>query len=158
MSIISLAVFVLVQILFIPLAILGIILVGYRQMVISKKLGISQTAVEVINGRWAMHVFDLRLDKATADLAAVLPNTSLFGLWLALFPLWLKYKISGKLFLYPRVPQEGKEGLQDLVTTRTLYFDRIIEQRLTETEQFVVMGGWLRHPGLWHLSTQRADF
>ena len=156
MSIISFAVFVLLQIMFIPLAILGIILVAYRQMVISKKLGISQTAIEVINGRWAMHVFGIRIDDATADLAAVLPNTSLFGLWLALFPLWLKFKISGKLFLYPRIPQQGQEGLQDLVTARTLYFDRIIEQRLAEMEQFVVMGagydtrayGIFRHKGL----------
>jgi len=41
-----------------------------------------------------MHVFGLRSDAATANLAAKLPNASIFGLSLAIFLLWKKYKIS----------------------------------------------------------------
>ena len=140
MAILALLLYIPLQIVFIPIAVLGGLLVGYRQMVVSKRLGISQTAIEVLNGRWTMHVFGIRVDDATAKLAAVLPNTSLFGLWLVLMPLWLKFKISGQLFLYPRIPEEGQESIADIVIARTLYFDRVIERLPGDVEQFVVLG------------------
>jgi hypothetical protein len=84
MNILSWIIYVPLQILFLPFVILGVVLVGYKQIVVSKKLGLSMTAIEVINGRWTMHVFGMRKDEATASLAAALPNTSLFGLWLTL--------------------------------------------------------------------------
>jgi hypothetical protein len=87
-----------------------------------------------------MHVLGLRSDAATANLAAKSPNTSIFGLWLAIFPLWVKYKISGELFLYPRIPNSGAENLSDLVIARTLYFDRIIESAIDSIDQFVFLG------------------
>ena len=86
-KVLALIVFIILQVLFIPLAIIGAVLVGYRQLIVSKKLGVSQTAIEIINGRWTMHVFGLRDDHAAAKLTPVLPNTSTFGLWLALAPL-----------------------------------------------------------------------
>ena len=140
MSLLSLALYIPLQIVFIPFALLGFLMVAYRQMVVSKKLGVSQTAIEVLNGRWTMHIFGIRVDKASAKLAAAVPNTSVIGLWLVLIPLWLKFKISGKRFLYPRVPEAGTEGLGELVVVRTLYFDRFIERVIGEVEQFVVMG------------------
>jgi len=143
MNFVSFLIFVVLQILFVPLAIVGAIVVGYRQIVVSKKLGTSQTAIEILNGRWTMHVFGMRNDEAAARIAAVLPNTSTFGLWLCLFPLWAKYKISGRYFAYPRIVDEGDEGIAELVTARTVYFDRIIERALGHVEQFVVMGAGL---------------
>lgn len=143
MNLVSLVVFGVLQVLFIPLAVVGAILVGYRQIVVSKKLGTSQTAIEILNGRWTMHVFGMRDDEAAARIAAVLPNTSTFGLWLCLFPLWVKHKISGRYFAYPRIVDEGDEGITELVTARTVYFDRIIERALGHVEQLVVMGAGL---------------
>ena len=140
MRLISFLVFIHFQIAFIPLAIAGLILVAYRQMIVSKKMGISKTAIEVINGRWTMHVFGLRNDVATANPAAKLTNTSIFGLWLVIFPLWVKYKISGELFLYPRTVDSGAENLSDLVIARTFDFDRIIESAIGTIDQFVLMG------------------
>ena len=141
MKLLSLVVFIPLQILFVPLALLGVVLVAYRQIVVSKQLGVSQTAIEVLNGRWTMYIFGIRDDKPTANLAAVLPNTSLFGLWLCLFPLWLKFKLSGTLSLYPRIPDVGAENIADLVIVRTLYFDRIIERAIGDIEQFVCLFG-----------------
>jgi len=138
--VLSVLVFILLQIVFLPLALVGFVLVGYKQMVVSKRLGVSQTGIEILNGRWTMHVFDIREDAATAQLANAVPNTSTFGLWLFLLPLWVKYKISGTYFGYPRVPEKGEEGIADLVVARTLYFDRIIERGVKDVEQFVVLG------------------
>ncbi len=140
MLLLAFVAFVVLQIVCFPLLIVGILLVTYKQMVVSKRLGVSGTAIEVINGRWTMHIFGMRPDSAAARLAGVLPNTSLLGLWLVLFPLWVKYKLSGTLFLYPRVPKEGSETLADFVIARTHYFDRIIERVTADVDQFVVLG------------------
>ena len=140
MVLLSFVIYIPLQIAFIPLAILGFLLVGYRQIIVSKRLGVSQTAIEILNGRWTMHAFGIRGDDSCVKLAAALPNTSVFGLWLALFPLWLKFKISGQLFLYPRIPDVGTEGIADFVVARTLYFDQVIGRLIGEMEQLVVMG------------------
>ncbi len=140
MNILSWVIYIPLQILFLPIVILGALLVAYKQIVVSKKLGLSMTAIEVINGRWTMHIFGMREDEATVSLAAALPNTSLFGPWLCLFPLWIKHKISGRLALYPRVPELGSETIADLIVARTLYFDRVIERAVGQVDQLVVMG------------------
>ena len=134
-------VFVVLQVVFLPLAVLGILMVTYRQLVVSRRMGTSQTAIEVINARWTLDWFGMRPDPASVRLLRVLPNSSILGLQLFLFPLWVKYKLSGRYFVYPRLPPpDGAETLADLVTARTIYFDRILERVLPEVEQFVLLG------------------
>ena len=140
MDFIALLVFIIVQILFIPIAIVGLILVFFKQTYVSRKLGVSSTAIEVINGRWAMDIFGLRKDSASVRLNRVLPNNSLPGLWMCLFPIYLQYKISGKIIIYPSIPKPGEEGLANIVISRTIYFDNIINESKDKVEQFVVMG------------------
>jgi len=140
MDFIALLVFIVVQILFIPLAIIGFILVAYKQMYVSKKLGVSASANEVINGRWTMDVFGLRKDTASVKLNRVLPNGSVLGMWLFLFPSYLRYKISGKNKGYPSFSKPGEEGLSNIVIYRTAYFDNIINKSKDKVEQFVVLG------------------
>jgi hypothetical protein len=41
MNIIALIVFIIAQILFIPIAIIGVALVAYKQLIVSKRLGVS---------------------------------------------------------------------------------------------------------------------
>ncbi|MBO6557185.1 MAG: class I SAM-dependent methyltransferase [Pseudomonadales bacterium] len=140
MNLLSFLIYLPLQIAFIPLTIVGGIWVAYKQLVVSSRQGLSHTAIEIINGRWTMHIFGLRDDPATAKLAGKLNNTSTFGLWLALFPLWVKYRISGKYFLYPKPPEQGKEGIVDLVPARTIYIDQMINRIAETAEQFVAMG------------------
>ena len=54
MRLIAWVVFVVLQVAFLPLAVLGTLMVTYRQLVVSRRLGSSATAIEVINGRWTM--------------------------------------------------------------------------------------------------------
>ena len=140
MRLLSWVVFIVLQIAFLPLAVLGVLLVTYKQMFVSKRLGVSQTMVKVLNGRWTMHVFDIRKDVATVRLADSVPNTSTLGLWLVLVPLWVKYKLSRALFGYPRVPAEGRENLGDIIIARTLYIDRILRRVGGGMYQFVLLG------------------
>ncbi len=139
-NLLALLIFIPLQILFIPLAIIGVMWVLYKQLIVSKNLGVSQTAIEILNGRWTMHIFGLRDDAAAAKLAAALPNTSTFGLWLALFPLYVYSRIRGAARWYPTIAEEGEEGFSNLVTNRTGYFDSIIDKAKSDAEQFVVMG------------------
>lgn len=140
MNAIALVVFVLVQTLFVPLAVVGLILIFYKQVYVSRQLGVASTAVEVINGRWLMHIFGLREDPITLQLHRVLPNNSLLGLWLLFFPSYLRYKICGSTYGYPVIPQQEEEGLSHLVTARTLYFDLLIDKYRNSIEQFVCLG------------------
>ncbi len=141
MRLIAWVVFVVLQVVFLPLAVLGTLMVSYRQLVVSRRLGSSATAIEVINGRWTMDWFGMRPDPATVSLLGVLPNSSILGLQLFLFPLWVKHKLSGEYFAYPRLPPaNGAETMADLVIARTLYFDRILGRVLPEVEQFVLLG------------------
>ena len=57
MTSLSYLIYVPLQILAIPGAIVGLLLTAYKQILVSRRLGISQTAIEIINGRWTMHVF-----------------------------------------------------------------------------------------------------
>ena len=164
MSVLSLILYIPLQIAFIPFAILGFVLVAYKQLVVSKRLGVPQSAIEILNGRWTMHIFGMRSDKSGAALASTMPNNSVAGLWLVLFPLWLKFKISGRFFLYPRAPEPGSESLVDLVVARTLYFDRVIDRVIAEVDQFVFMGagydmrayGGFRRDGVSFFEIDRA--
>lgn len=89
LNFISFFIFIPLHLLFLPLGLVGVFMAAYKQIIVSKRLGSSQTAIEVINGRWTMHVFGIRKDDATERIASALPNTSTSGLWLALFPLWV---------------------------------------------------------------------
>lgn len=140
MKALALLVFIPLQLLFVPLAIVGLALATYKQLLISKRLGVSQTGIDVMSGRWTMHEFGMRKDEATVRMASVLPNYSPLGMWMVLFPLWVYSRIAGGNSIYPRQVAPGQEDIRDLVTARTRYFDAIIERRMPDVEQFVVMG------------------
>ena len=140
MRFISWILYIPLQIIALPVCILGMLLVTYRQMRVSKRLGVSQTAIEVFNARWTLNVFGMRSDPGAAKLGPVLPNTSTMGLWLTLFPLWIKSKVAAKPEIYPRRVEPGRENIIDLFTTRTVYFDSILARRLPTVEQFVLLG------------------
>lgn len=143
MTIVAFAVYTVLQIVLLPLGILGAVITGYKQIRVSQRLGLSQTAVEIINGRWTMDVFGLREDRAARKLARKLPNDSIFGLWLALLPLYLLYRITGKNYFYPRVAKPGHENVADLVMARTPVFDAYIDAHTDSAAQLVFMGAGL---------------
>lgn len=139
-TLVALLVFVPLQIAFIPLAIVGFLLQIYCQMVESRRLGVSHTGIEVLGGRWTMHVFGMREDEATMSLARVLPNFSPLGMWAVLFPVWLFARLAGKPMGYPRVTAPGSEDMRDLVTARTASIDALMKKALDDVEQVVLMG------------------
>ena len=139
MYFLGLLIYIPIQILFIPIALVALIPTLYKQGGVSAKLGTSATALEVLQGRLHMHWFGLRDDPQTHELSKVLPNFSALGHWTLLLPLYILYKISGKIF-YPVIAPEGEEAKLNMVPNRTIYFDELINNRKGQAEKFVVLG------------------
>ena len=136
-------IFVPLQMLWLPLSILGGLLVAYKQVWVSRKLGLSQTAVEVVNGRWTADLFGLRGDPPSRRLAGKLPNNSVLGLYLALLPLLIAKIIAGRPIIYPILPEDGKAGIASIVFSRTRRLDGLIADRTSDVGQLVVLGAGL---------------
>jgi len=136
MKYIALIVFVIVQILLLPLTLIGVILLAYKLLFVSKKLGISATALSALWGRVIAHYLGTRKDELATKLCATLPNVSIVGFWLSFFPTYIRYKISPAKF------EPGKEtfSVTSIPASRSVYFDRIIAKQKNNVEQFVVMG------------------
>ena len=143
MIIIAWLVYIPLQILWLPFSILGGLWVAYKQIWRSKALGLSQTAVEIVNGRWTGHVFGLREDMASYKLAGQLPNNSVPGLRITLFPLIVARWIAGKPILYPQLPDDKDSGIANMVFSRSRRFDGLIERYAGTAEQLVVLGAGL---------------
>jgi len=87
-----------------------------------------------------MDKFGLKKDSATVKLFNVLPNTTVIGQWFALFPLYLLKQITGENLIYPIFKEAPDATLANLVTSRTVFFDKILKRSFKKSEQFVVMG------------------
>jgi len=101
-----------IQIIFIPFAIIGLIVAVYKEMLKSKKLGISFTSIQALQYRWLMHYFNTRPDPPSIAFTKKLPCESHFGLlstfgaliisqrlfgFTTRFGKLIKYKESGRL-------------------------------------------------------------
>lgn len=143
MSYLAWLVYIPLQILWLPFSILGALWVAYKQIARSQSLGLSQTAVEIVNGRWTGHVFGLRDDTSSYKLAGNLPNNSVLGLWVTLFPLLVAKTIAGRPILYPQLPEDEVSGIANIVFSRSRRFDSLIESYADNSEQLVVLGAGL---------------
>ena len=134
-------VFIIIQIPFVPLAIIGVILAAYKEMVVSKKLGVSFTAGQAIQPKWYLHYFRVREDKDTVLFMRNLPIESELGFWLLLLPSIIANRLTGFSLPLFVIPEEGKENLVTFINMRIVNFDNIVEKYSSEVEQMVLMGG-----------------
>jgi methyltransferase (TIGR00027 family) len=133
-------IFIIIQFSLLPVTLAGYIYSVVQTMSYAKKKGVSMTATSVLGGRWIMHVFGTREDEATRKIATVLPFMSSTGWWMTMGPAYLAHRICGytpKLAL-PVAPE--KASLYTLVNSRSPLFDSIMERRLDQVDQVVVLG------------------
>ena len=151
MRLVAWLVFVPLQLLWLPVSIIGSVVVGIRQIFGSRRLGVSQTAVEIINGRWAMDVFGLADQSAARRLVRVLPNTSTAALGLVLFPLWLSRHVAGGPFVYPTARPHAALASVNFVPWRTERIDSVLDNH-TDVQQYVILGSGLDTRGYRQLA------
>jgi methyltransferase (TIGR00027 family) len=128
-----------IQIIFIPFAIIGLIAGIYKEMVIGQKLGVSFSAIKALQYRWNAHYFNLRADTLSVEFIKELPCESHFGLWSLLGALIISKRLFG--FTTGAVKLvEPEETFDATAVTRVRIFDRIMEKYIDEVEQIVLPG------------------
>jgi len=129
-----------IQIIFIPFAIIGLIDAIYKEMRKSKKLGVSFTAIQALQYRWFMHYFNTRPDPFSIAFIKKFPCESHFGLWSTFGALIVAQRLFGFTTRFGKVAEPGEETLLSTPGTRVLMFDRIMEKYVDEMEQIVIPG------------------
>jgi len=129
-----------IQIIFIPFAIIGLIIAIYKEMGNSKKLGISFSAIKALQYRWMMHYFNTRPDPLSVAFTKKFPCESHYGMWSILGALI----ISQRLFSFPaklgKLVEPGEETLDSTAGIRVHMFDKIMGKYVDEIEQIVLPG------------------
>jgi methyltransferase (TIGR00027 family) len=134
------ALYIPIQVAFIPIAIVGMIDAIIKEMRNSKKLGVSFTAIQALQYRWIMHYFDTRPDPISVAFTKELPCESHFGLWSTFGALIISQRLFGFTTKLGRVAEPGKETLFFTPGRRVLMFDAIVEKYVDEMEQIVIPG------------------
>ncbi len=129
-----------IQIIFIPFAIIGLIDAIYKEMGKSKKLGVSFSAIKALQYRWIMHYFNTRPDPLSVEFTKKFPCESHFGLWSTLGALIISQRLFGFTTGLGKVDEPGEETLYSSAGIRVLMFDKIMEKYVDETEQIVLPG------------------
>lgn len=128
-----------IQIIFIPFAIIGIIDAVYKEMCKSKKLGVSFSAIKALQYRWMMHYFNTRPDPLSVAFTKKFPCESHFGMWSIMGALIISQRLFGFTKL-GKLVEPGEETLDSTAGIRVLMFDRIMEKYVDEMEQIVIPG------------------
>lgn len=136
----ALAAFMALEIVFLPFTVICALLGVTYQVYQSRQLGVSWTALLVLNDRWLLHIFDLRRDDATAALSNSLRTNTPNIVRVLAFPYYLYYKMSGGHRLRPSVAPLGQEGFLNLVPNRTMYIDAYLRDVTSHVSQFVILG------------------
>lgn len=132
--------FIPIQILFIPFAIIGLLIGLYREMVLGKKMGVSYSAGQTLQYRYYMHYFDTRPDPLSVAFTKKFPCESHFGLFSIMGALIISQRLFGFTTKLGKLPEPGKETLDTTAVSRLLTFDRIMGKYVDEMEQIVIPG------------------
>ncbi len=132
--------YILIQIFFIPFAIIGLIDGIYKGIYKSKKMGVSFSACRALQYKWFMHYFDIRPDPISVAFIKKFPCESHFGLLSTLGALIISQRLFGFTTRLGKVDEPGEETFLSFPGPRVLMFDRIMEKYVDEMEQIVIPG------------------
>ncbi|MFC2166890.1 class I SAM-dependent methyltransferase [Acidobacteriota bacterium] len=132
--------YILIQIIFIPFAIVGLIDAIYKEMGKSKKLGVSFSAIKALQYRWLMHYFNTRPDLLSVAFTKNFPCESHFGMWSIMGPLIISQRLFGFTTRLGKLVEPGEETADSTAGIRVLMFDKVMEKYVDEMEQIVLPG------------------
>ena len=132
--------YVLLQIILLPISLIGMIYANYKQQKNSKKAKISYTAGQVIQGQWILHYFNIRKDYNIIKFIKNFPAESHIGFYM----MFSAAILANKLIKF--VPKALiKNSLDDISSYSFLFFrtkkiDQLVKCKIEKVEQFVVLG------------------
>jgi methyltransferase (TIGR00027 family) len=137
---IALFVFRLVQIIFIPSAVVGYVLWVSKLILFSRRSGVSATVFASFYPRWIEHQLGTRLDEPVERLMRVLPNVPPLALWLVTAPTLIGHRLTGYVPRVYRYPYEGVPPFRHQPAARTTYFDEALNRHIANIQQLVILG------------------
>ncbi|MBF9017984.1 MULTISPECIES: SAM-dependent methyltransferase [unclassified Oceanispirochaeta] len=109
-------------------------------MKISKKLGVSFSAIKALQYRWLMHYFNTRPDPISVAFTRKFPCESQFGMWSIMGPLIISQRLFGFTTRLGILVEPGEETADSTAGIRVLMFDKVMEKYVDEMEQIVLPG------------------
>jgi len=132
--------YILLQIILLPISLIGMIYANCKQQKNSKKAKISYTAGQVIQGQWILHFFNIRKDANIIKFIKNFPAESHIGFYM----MFSAAILANKLVKF--VPKALiKNSLDDISSYSFLFFrtkkiDQLVKCNIEKVEQFVVLG------------------
>ena len=132
--------YILLQIILLPISLIGMIYANYKQQKNSKKAKISYTAGQVIQGQWLLHYFNIRKDYNIIKFIKKFPAESHIGFYMMFSAAILANK------LVDFVPKALiKNNLDNISSYSFLFFrtkkiDQLVKDNIEKIEQFVILG------------------
>jgi len=138
-QLIQIILYIPIQVIFIPFAIVGLIDGIYRGIIKSKKMGVSFSACRALQYKWFMHYFNIRPNPLSVAFIKKFPCESHFGLLSTMGALIISQRLFGFTTKFGKVDKPGKETYFSFAGPRVLMFDRIME-KYADMEQIVIPG------------------
>ena len=132
--------YILLQIILLPISLIGMIYANYKQQKISKKENISYTAGQVIQGQWILHYFNIRKDYNIIKFIKNFLAESHIGFYM----MFSAAILANKLVKF--IPKALiKTNLDNISSYSFLFFrtkkiDQLVKDNIEKVEQFVVLG------------------
>ena len=132
--------YILLQIILLPISLIGMIYANYKQQKISKKENISYTAGQVIQGQWILHYFNIRKDYNIIKFIKNFLAESHIGFYM----MFSAAILANKLVKF--IPKALiKTNLDNISSYSFLFFrtkkiDQLVKDNIKKVEQFVVLG------------------
>ena len=132
--------YIILQIVLLPISLIGGLYTFNKEKIVSKKLNISYTAGQVIQGQWLMHYFNIREDNNIVKFIKKFPAESHIGFYMIFSAAILANKISG--FIPKAITKRILEDISSysFLFFRTKKFDEIIKKNINSVQQFVILG------------------
>ena len=132
--------YILLQIILLPISLIGMSYANCKQQKNSKKEKISYTAGQVIQGQWILHYFNIRKDHNIIKFIKKFPAESHIGFYM----MFSAAILANKLVNF--IPKALiKNNLDDISSYSFLFFrtkkiDQLVKCKIEKVEQFVVLG------------------
>ena len=132
--------YVPIQIIFIPFAIIGLVFCLYKELWKSKELGVSFSAVKALQYRWMMHYFNTRPDAYSIAFTKHFPCESHYGMWSIMGAIIISLRLFGFPEKLGKLVEPGEETPDTTAGIRVLMFDKIMKKHVDEVDQVVLLG------------------
>jgi len=139
-TLLQIILYIPIQIIFIPVAIIGLTDGIYKGIIKSRKMGVSFSACRSLQYKWFMHYFNIRPDPLSIAFTKKFPCESHFGLLSTLGALIISQRLFGFTTRLGKVDEPGEETFISFAGPRVLMFDSIMEKYVDEMEQLVLPG------------------